>query len=255
MSSTINALHSDGLLPSEDAAAAGETQTLARVLTLYDGLGVVVGIMIGSGIFASAGTALEEAGSCSAALLAWVAAAALVAVASQCYCELGASVPSAGGDAEYLRLAYGDRAAFVFVWTKFWVLKPGSQAIIATVFGQYLEAALGGAAVGATDDGGGSSWVATLLAVACIWALTANNCLGVRETANLQNGPRPAPLVMLPRALFHAPPWLMNFLKYPHLGSVSFAVGLFTTIGCLFLNVTFGRVCVVLQASRRSRPP
>jgi amino acid transporter len=159
---------------------------------LYDGLGVVVGIMIGSGIFASAGTALKEAGSCPAALLAWVVAAALVAVASQCYCELGASVLSAGGDAEYLRLAYGDRAAFVFVWTNFWVLKPGSQAIIATVFGQYLEAALGGAAVGSSEvgngGGGGSSWVATLLAVACIWALTANNCMSVRETANLQNG-------------------------------------------------------------------
>ena len=230
MSSTINALHSDGLLPSEDAAVSGDTQTLARVLTLYDGLGVVVGIMIGSGIFASAGIALEEAGSCPAALLAWVVAAALVAVASQCYCELGASVPSAGGDAEYLKLAYGDRAAFVFVWTNFWVLKPGSQAIIATVFGQYLEAALGGAAVGSSEDGngGGSSWVATLLAVACIWALTANNCMGVRETANLQNGPSD------PRRYFFLPRLLLSFSSVYLFGSY---------------------VRIVFQVSRRSKPP
>lgn len=191
MAITFNALRSDGLLLSDDMVSTSEVRTLTQVLTLYDGLGVVVGIMIGSGIFASAGTALDEPGSCLSALLAWVVAAVLVAVASQCYCELGASVPSAGGDAEYLRLAYGDRAAFVFVWTNFWVLKPGSQAIIATVFGQYLEAAFSGAAVCSGDDcNGGSSWISTFIAVVCIWALTFNNCMGVRETANLQNGPR-----------------------------------------------------------------
>ena len=57
------------------------------------------------------------------ALAAWGSAGALVALASCCYCELGASVPSAAGDAEYLRLAYGERTSFVFIWTNFWVFK------------------------------------------------------------------------------------------------------------------------------------
>ena len=80
MAATPNVIISNGLLTSLNGGDTAKTNTLSRVLTFYDGLGVVIGIMIGSGIFASAGTALEEAGSCVLALLAWVVAAALVAV-------------------------------------------------------------------------------------------------------------------------------------------------------------------------------
>ena len=69
---------------------------------------------IGSGIFASAGTAITEAGSPGAALLAWVVAAVLVVMGSFCYGELAVQMPSASGDAEYLRRAYGNDASFLF---------------------------------------------------------------------------------------------------------------------------------------------
>eukprot|EP00615_Pteridomonas_danica_P008679 CAMPEP_0114360098 /NCGR_PEP_ID=MMETSP0101-20121206/23568_1 /TAXON_ID=38822 ORGANISM="Pteridomonas danica, Strain PT" /NCGR_SAMPLE_ID=MMETSP0101 /ASSEMBLY_ACC=CAM_ASM_000211 /LENGTH=401 /DNA_ID=CAMNT_0001504083 /DNA_START=37 /DNA_END=1239 /DNA_ORIENTATION=+ len=176
---------SQDIIQTETTVDTNEEQLephLERSLTFWDGMGVLVGIMIGSGIFASAGTALDDAGSCGLALAAWVCAAVLVTIASFCYCELGASVPNAGGDAEYLRLAYGQRVAFVFVWTNFWVLKPGSQAIIATIFGEYLERAFtGGSDV--EQDG----WVAKGLAIGALSLLTWVNCMGIRQTANMQN--------------------------------------------------------------------
>ena len=165
----------------DDGEEVAEAAVLRRSLTLLDGLGVVVGIMIGSGIFASAGTALDNAGSGSIALASWTVAGLLVGLASCCYCELGASVPSAAGDAEYLRLAYGEKASFVFIWTNFWVFKPGSQAIIAIVFGEYLAASFSG------EVSSDASIVAKLLAVGAIVLLTGINLMGVRETANLQN--------------------------------------------------------------------
>jgi len=185
-----------------NTATAKPAKKLVRALNVWDGIGTVVGIIIGSGIFASAGTALREAsGDCRVALVAWAASAGLVAVASLCYCELGASIPSAGGDAEYLRQAYGDGAAFVFVWTNFWILKPGSQAIIATVFGEYLVTAMhprsafgsngdddgdDGALDDVGDDDDGSlvssadALAARWLGVGAIVGLTALNCFGVR---------------------------------------------------------------------------
>lgn len=86
------------------------------------------------------------------------------------------------GDAEYLRLAYGERIAFVFVWTNLWVLKPGSQAIIATIFGEYLGRAFSGGGPVAQDG-----WIAKTLAVCALCLLSWSNCMGIRSTANVQN--------------------------------------------------------------------
>ena len=166
-----------------------EEPQLRRELGFYDGIGIVVGIMIGSGIFASPGTALSAAGSPALALAAWALAAVLVAVASLAYSELGAMLPRAGGDAEYLRAAYGERAAFCFVWANFWVLKPGSQALIATIFGEYAARALLGAAAGRA--------AARALAVAAVVALTALNMRGVRATANTMNALTAAKVCLL----------------------------------------------------------
>ena len=60
--------------------------------------------------------ALADAGAAGTALVAWVAAGVLVGLASLAYGELGAAMPCAGGDAEYLLQAYGEPAAFLFVW-------------------------------------------------------------------------------------------------------------------------------------------
>lgn len=155
---------------------------LHRRLGFVDGICVLVSIIIGSGIFASPGVALERAGSPGAALLAWCLSGILVIVASLCYAELGCMIPSTGGDFDYLKRAYGKSAAFSFAWFLFWISKPGSQAIIATVFGNYVVRIFTG--LNNSSDGSYEAKAAGLLLIV---ALTAVNCIGVRATAAVAN--------------------------------------------------------------------
>jgi len=69
----------------------------------------------------SLGLALERAGSPGHVLLSCISAGALVCTAILCYCELAAMIPTAGGDFDYLKRAYGDGVAFAFAWFNFWV--------------------------------------------------------------------------------------------------------------------------------------
>eukprot|EP01035_Chromulina_nebulosa_P041904 gene41904-56746_t len=105
-------------------------------------------------------------------------------------------MPTAGGDFDYLRRAFGDRVAFSFAWYNFFVGKSGSQAIIATIFGRYLAAVLQMDASfitnqhgsgGGSDSGGGGgraeSPLAKAAAIALILASTAVNCAGVKQSA------------------------------------------------------------------------
>lgn len=156
----------------------------SRKLTFVDGIAIVVGIIIGSGIFSSPGLALERAGSPGADLLAWALSGFLATMAAQCYLELGGMMPSAGGDFDYLGRAYGQQAAFSFAWFNFWVSKTGSQAIIATVFGRYFEAVIKGNTTDLENsDGDSESMTSKFLAMGLIIFITLLNCAGVKESA------------------------------------------------------------------------
>lgn len=159
-------------------------ESTVRKLTFVDGISIVVGIIIGSGIFSSPGLALERAGSPGADLVAWALSGVLVTMAAQCYLELGGMMPSAGGDFDYLGRAYGEVAAFSFAWFNFWVSKTGSQAIIATIFGRYFESVLLGTTSELKDaDGDNESVTSKLLAVGLIVVITLINCAGIKESA------------------------------------------------------------------------
>ena len=87
---------SHSLEPVDVVTFERTTQVLHRSLNFFDGLGIIVGIIIGSGIFSSPGLALERTGSPGACLLAWAASGMLVCLTSQCYFELGSMMPTAG---------------------------------------------------------------------------------------------------------------------------------------------------------------
>jgi amino acid permease len=82
--------------PVDVAPLESNTHVLHRSLSFFDGLGIIVGIIIGSGIFSSPGLALERSGSPGACLLAWAVSGMLVCLTSQCYFELGSMMPTAG---------------------------------------------------------------------------------------------------------------------------------------------------------------
>lgn len=156
-------------------------------LNFIDGIAIIVGIIIGSGIFSSPGLALERSGSPGLLLVSWVASGSLVILAAYCYIELGSMMPSAGGDYDYLQRAYGDRAAFSFAWFNFFVAKTGSQAIIATVFGRYFGAVLTGD-TSSIRKGFGSeeTSIAKISSILMILFITLLNCIGIKESSIIQ---------------------------------------------------------------------
>ena len=99
---------------------------------------IVVGTIIGSGIFAVPKAMVTSVGSVKLVFLVWVVGGLLSLFGALSYAELGAAMPEAGGEYVYLREAYGPVWGFLYGWTQTWVAKSGSIATMATVFFSYL---------------------------------------------------------------------------------------------------------------------
>ncbi|KAF2688513.1 amino acid transporter [Lentithecium fluviatile CBS 122367] len=146
-----------------------------KSLTYLNGLSLVVGLIIGSGIFSSPSQVNKNAGSPGASLLVWLVAGILAWTGAASYAELGGAIPLNGGAQVYLSKIFGEWAGFLFTWCAVVVLKPGSAAIIAIIFGEYLvRAIIGAEAVEA------SSWLNKGVAMAGLVAVTLLNCISTK---------------------------------------------------------------------------
>src|SRR2546430_16340407 len=105
---------------------------LARDLGLSHAGAVVVGTIIGSGIFLVPAEMMQAVGSARLVYLAWMVGGVLSFFGALTYAELGAMKPQAGGEYVYVRDAYGPLAGFLYAWTWFLIAKPGSIATITT---------------------------------------------------------------------------------------------------------------------------
>lgn len=114
-----------------------------RRLGTWDAAAIVIGGVIGAGIFRSASTVAERTSSGAQLLALWAIGGLLTLAGVLCYAELGARRPQAGGVYIYLREAYGQLPAFLFGWTMALINYPGSVAAVATTFADYVCAALG----------------------------------------------------------------------------------------------------------------
>ena len=119
-------------------AANDRAPGLRRDLGLWSAAAIVVGTVIGSGIFLVPKDMAAAVGSPAMVLLVWVAGGALSLAGALTYAELSAALPEAGGEYVYLRAAYGPFWGFLFAWTQMWVGKSGSVATLATAFFLYL---------------------------------------------------------------------------------------------------------------------
>ena len=113
---------------------------LARALSLRAASALLVGTVIGTGVFFKAAPMAQLLGSPWMVLLAWAAAGILSLAGALTYAELGAMYPRAGGDYVFLREAYGNFPAFMFGWTNFAVITTTGLAAIATGFASFLSA-------------------------------------------------------------------------------------------------------------------
>lgn len=148
----------------------------ARALRPWDAALIVVGGIIGGGIFLNPGIAAQRTESGLALLLLWAGAGVLTLIGALCYAELGARRPNAGGIYVYLREAFGPLAGFLFGWTMLLVIYSGSTAAVATIFASYA-ASLFGLSVHSTLP----------LAVAALVFVTGINLFGIRLGARIQN--------------------------------------------------------------------
>jgi len=111
-----------------------DTPTLARRLGLPTAIAVVVGSVIGAGIFLKPGNIAADAGSFPLIFSVWIAGGVLCLLGALCFAELGAMFPQAGGLYVYLREAYGKPVAFLFGWNEFIFGKPASIGALAVAF-------------------------------------------------------------------------------------------------------------------------
>jgi basic amino acid/polyamine antiporter, APA family len=151
--------------------------TLARTLGLRDLILLIIGSVIGSGIFLVPGAILRQVeGSVGLGLLVWLGGGVLSLLGALTYGELAAMNPAAGGLYVYIRDCFGRLPAFLYGWTLFLVIASGSVATLAVAFSTYLGEVVRMPPL-----------VAKIVSVAMITVVTAVNALGTRQSADLQN--------------------------------------------------------------------
>jgi amino acid transporter len=158
--------------------ASEQTQTAQprRSLSLGDAVAMIVGIVIGVGIFRAPSIVAGNVSSEGVFLALWVAGGVISLIGALCYAELGSAYPNAGGEYFFLRRAYGDWLGFLFAWARMTVIQTGAIAAIAFVFGDYATQML---PLGAK----GPAIYAALAVVLITWL----NIIGTTESKWLQN--------------------------------------------------------------------
>jgi amino acid transporter len=109
------------------------------LLTLSDAVALIVGIVIGAGIFETPALVASQAGSDVAVMLLWLAGGLVSIIGALCYAELATTYPNVGGAYYYLKRAFGQKIAFLFAWARLTVVQTGSIALLAFVFGDYAS--------------------------------------------------------------------------------------------------------------------
>jgi amino acid transporter len=140
-----------------------------------EAIAIVVGIVIGAGIFKAPSLVAMNSPTEAWMLAAWVLGGLVSIVGALCYCELATAYPSAGGDYHFLHRAFGRHVSFLFAWSRFAVITTGSIALLGFVFGDYMSQVV---PLG--------PWSAAIWGAAAIVALTWLNVRGVKQGAATQ---------------------------------------------------------------------
>ena len=150
-------------------------------LTFINGLALVLGLQIGSGIFYAPSQVSNHVPSPGAAVLVWLIAGILVWTGAASFIELGLAIPRNGGVQEYLRVCYGEFFGFLYAWTYIAIAKPCSLAMISMIFAENIASAF-------TADRVVSEWQSKTIAILGLFSVTFINCSGTIAGARAANG-------------------------------------------------------------------
>ena len=148
---------------------------MLRLLHPLSAVALIVGIVIGAGIFKTPSLVASISGDAGWALVLWLAGALISIVGALCYAELCTAYPNAGGDYHFLHRAFGRNISFIYGWSRATIINTGSIALLAFVFGDYMSTLI--------HLGSYSSAIWARLIVAF---LTAVNRAGIHASSSMQ---------------------------------------------------------------------
>ncbi|XP_017774891.1 PREDICTED: Y+L amino acid transporter 2 [Nicrophorus vespilloides] len=163
-----------------DAVDKPEAANLKRKITLLNGVALIIGTIIGSGIFVSPKGVIESTNSVGLAIVVWCLSGIFSMLGALCYAELGTSITRSGGDYAYIYAAFGPLCGFLRLWVAILIIRPTTQTIVALTFAEY-------AAKPFFPECKPPENAIRLLAAVCLCLLTAVNCLSVRWAMRIQS--------------------------------------------------------------------
>ncbi len=203
-------------------------------LTVVDGIAVLVGVVIGIGIFGFPPLVAQQVDSPLAYMGLWFAGGVVMLIGALCYAELGSTYPHPGGEYHFLQRAWGSGVGLMFAWARGTVIQTGSIAAVAFIYGEYAQrlAPLG-------------VWGAALHAAFAVAALTILNMVGIRAAKRVQILFSLTTILALAGVIgggllfggpVHAEPLAGGVKEHAEIGSVAGSLGM----GMVFVLLTYG---------------
>ncbi|KAL7315532.1 hypothetical protein PS15m_004742 [Mucor circinelloides] len=198
-----------GVMTNDGSSVESDGPVVVPHMGLVSSCNMIVGLIIGSGIFASPGPVTLKVGAVGSSLVVWAVGGILSMIGALCYAELGTMITRSGGEYQYLKASYGLCLGLTFSWANLLLTNPIGTASIATVFAQYIMEM----AYFNPDDPNGEDvvmpdYAIKLVSIACIWVVVFFNAFARKAGAMVANVFTAAKLLALAMIIIIGWVWL-----------------------------------------------